>query len=1090
MALGREVADAVIEVHGDLGPFRRDLARAIASAEALAKALARTGNEGERSFKPMSALSAQIQKSWARMDSTVRVVLTLIASAAGQMATLGSGLAGSATALASSFAFAAGALLSMVGPMAAFALAIGLAVTGWKDMVARVPELQAALSRIATNWKAQATEFTLAWQDSLTGLLTSFATQMESFNFGAPLGRAIAGITDAFNALVNGPSFRAFMEQMTTNFPAALEGLGRGFSDLLGGLMSLFAGAGPVAKQLADDFQNWANKIGGALERARESGQITALFERMRDSLLKVLDLAGSLGSTLGTLFGLGADSGNRMLDSITRIVDQFNAWMNTEAGREAMLTWFSNAERIMGSMKPLFEGLGKALGGLVTDKTIEDFGRLMSSLGGILPLLGEMLAVIDNLGILNLFAEAILAISKAIEPALPALFDLAGVVGDTLSGVIAAIAPLLRDLVVALTPAVQAFADLAKQVLPVLVPMLVEVFGALSPLLIAVADLAAGILTQLLPALGPILVGALTFLRDAFKLLGDAVGIAVSAVQDGVAQIVGFFQNLGPNIANFNQTVNQAFSDFWNGIVTQLATWGAQFMAGWNGFWGGLGSGINDIFAGIGLAISNQWNTIVASFQGFVAMFNEGWNNFWNGLATIIDVVWQTIVMAFNTQVQNIITGLTTFLIVPFTQFWTSFWNALSPTVQNALTQAWTFITTAFTTIVSTFTTFQAGIVAGWNAFWSGVGNTVSQIWGQITSNVSKYIADVQQNIASRINQIAQDWNNFWNTVFAALNAAWGRITSAVSDFTSRMQQVISGATSAISSGWNSVWSSVSSFLSSTWSTITGAVDRGINYVRTIISGAMSAVQSAWSNAWSTVTNLVSTGMSRVQQVVGDGVNRVVSFFQQLPGQIGAALGAAVSIAANIGSNIISGLIGGIRNMAGAALGAVRDVIGGAINAAKSLLGIGSPSKLFRQFGKWTGEGLSLGFSDSEDPVMTAMGKMVDAAVGVFDKSEMYVRGVDAAAGLAKGLSENKSKVKSALGNLTPAMQTAFTANASARGVDITAAGSSSASIGKQINVNEGAIVVQTKASSPDGIAATFVDSVFYDSRLEGSGV
>lgn len=593
MALGREVADAVIEVHGDLGPFRRDLARAIASAEALAKALARAGNDGEKGFKPLSALSEKIQKSWNRMDSTVRVVLTLIASAAGQMATLGSGLAGSATALASSFAFAAGALVALVGPMAAFAVAIGLAVTGWKDMVARMPEIQNGLSRIAASWKAQARDFTLAWQDSLANLLNSFATQLESFNFGAPLGRAIAGITDAFTALVNSPAFRAFMEQMTTNFPAALEGLGRGVAGLSRGLLALFAGAGPVAKQLGDDFRNWGDRIGDALQRAQESGQITALFERMRESLLAVLDLAGSLGRAIGSVFNLGADSGNRFLQSLTQIVDRFTAWVNSSDGREALLQWFSNAERIMGSMQPLFIGLGQALGDLVTDRTIEAFGRLMQTVGELLPILGEVLAVIDNLNILNLFAEAILIIGKAIEPLLPSLYDLAGVIGDTLSGVLAAAAPLFFQLVQALTPAVKAFADLAIQVLPALIPLLTALFAGLTPVVVAVAELASGVLTQLLPVLGPILVNVLTALTGAFNALAPGIAQAVAAVQEGVAQIVGFFQNLGPNIANFNQTVNQAFADFWNGIITQLATWGAQFMGAWNGFWGGLGTGI-----------------------------------------------------------------------------------------------------------------------------------------------------------------------------------------------------------------------------------------------------------------------------------------------------------------------------------------------------------------------------------------------------------------------------------------------------------------------------------------------------------------
>ena len=56
-------------------------------------------------------------------------------------------------------------------------------------------------------------------------------------------------------------------------------------------------------------------------------------------------------------------------------------------------------------------------------------------------------------------------------------------------------------------------------------------------------------------------------------------------------------------------------------------------------------------------------------------------------------------------------------------------------------------------------------------------------------------------------------------------------------------------------------------------------------------------------------------------------------------------------------------GILGG---GADAVMGAVQNVVSAAIKKAKSLLGIASPSKVFREFGDDTGEGFALGVEDA----------------------------------------------------------------------------------------------------------------------------
>ena len=69
-------------------------------------------------------------------------------------------------------------------------------------------------------------------------------------------------------------------------------------------------------------------------------------------------------------------------------------------------------------------------------------------------------------------------------------------------------------------------------------------------------------------------------------------------------------------------------------------------------------------------------------------------------------------------------------------------------------------------------------------------------------------------------------------------------------------------------------------------------------------------------------------------------------------------------------GKDLIGGLIQGVKDKAGDLISAAKGVVDDAIGAAKRLLGIASPSKVFRQFGRYVDEGFVLGLTDMSDRV------------------------------------------------------------------------------------------------------------------------
>lgn len=85
-----------------------------------------------------------------------------------------------------------------------------------------------------------------------------------------------------------------------------------------------------------------------------------------------------------------------------------------------------------------------------------------------------------------------------------------------------------------------------------------------------------------------------------------------------------------------------------------------------------------------------------------------------------------------------------------------------------------------------------------------------------------------------------------------------------------------------------------------------------------------------------------------------------------------------------SLGTNIIDGIVAGISSAAGSIASAARSAAQNALNSAKSLLGIHSPSRVFRdQVGAMIGKGMAEGISDSENAVNRAMAELSNGTLG-----------------------------------------------------------------------------------------------------------
>lgn len=128
-------------------------------------------------------------------------------------------------------------------------------------------------------------------------------------------------------------------------------------------------------------------------------------------------------------------------------------------------------------------------------------------------------------------------------------------------------------------------------------------------------------------------------------------------------------------------------------------------------------------------------------------------------------------------------------------------------------------------------------------------------------------------------------------------------------------------------------------------------------------------------------VSAAITAFVGRIQT----GVARVAGFFTSLPGKIVSALSNVASRMLTVGKNIIDGLINGIKNNIGNAISAVTGGVTKIIDGAKSVLGIKSPSRVFKKIGQYTIDGLAIGLSGVKK-ISSAMSKVTKAVVSGYD--------------------------------------------------------------------------------------------------------
>lgn len=582
---------------------------------------------------------------------------------------------------------------------------------------------------------------------------------------------------------------------------------------------------------------------------------------------------------------------------------------------------------------------------------------------------------------------------------------------------------------------------------------------AAIGPVLLAVGKLVTGI-GNVISVFGklktaiPAVKGALVAVKGAIAGISAPV-VAVVAV---IGTLVAAFATLWKTNEEFRNKItaiwNQikgTFDKLCQGIVDRLNKLGFDFenigevlKAIWKGFCDFLAP----IFEGVFQNIANTFDTIVNVILGildfFIAIFTGDWEGAWDAIKGIFESIWNGIVAWFQ-NIGNTLLGILDAICGWFGTTWDNTWNS----IKQFFVDIWNSIVSFFTNIIDTIKTSVSNFVT-----------TIINFFAQLPTNIANFITNAWNSVViwatNMVNKAREMGQNFLNAVVEFftdlpykigyfIGSALTNVALWVVNMVNKAREMGQNFINSVVEFFTQLPGKILQFITSAWNNVTQwatnmvnkAREMGTNFINNVVSfftQLPGKIQQFISSALNNVTTWVSNMASKAREAGSQFINNVVSFIQQLPGKIKQFLDSAInnlrtwvtqmgqkgkeavqslinnvisaasgiaSKVMSIGSDIVSGVWNGIKNAAGWFTDQVKGFFSGIVNGVKSALGIGSPSKVFRdEIGKWLPPGVAQGFKAALPAAMNSMEKDLNKGIDSIEPDDVSVTATATAIG------------------------------------------------------------------------------------------
>ena len=256
---------------------------------------------------------------------------------------------------------------------------------------------------------------------------------------------------------------------------------------------------------------------------------------------------------------------------------------------------------------------------------------------------------------------------------------------------------------------------------------------------------------------------------------------------------------------------------------------------------------------------------------------------------------------------------------------------------------------------------------------------------------------AGIQRNIANVLDAVNQRLEAFGGisgvleSIIAPINAIGDAISKVIKgDMTfedalgSMLNEVSAKLPEFINKGADIVLNLAQGIVNS----LPELIVKGLNALTSFVQGLSKGDGKLISKAFDIIVKLVGGLIKNAPKILSAGLQLMVALLRGIANGFSTLLGKVVELARqipdkikagvgnlfSIGSDLIAGLWDGISSKFNSVIDRVRGMASRLPDAVKKVLGIGSPSKVMRKLGEFTGEGFAIGIERSYRQVSNAM--------------------------------------------------------------------------------------------------------------------
>ena len=238
------------------------------------------------------------------------------------------------------------------------------------------------------------------------------------------------------------------------------------------------------------------------------------------------------------------------------------------------------------------------------------------------------------------------------------------------------------------------------------------------------------------------------------------------------------------------------------------------------------------------------------------------------------------------------------------------------------------------------------------------------------VWNNAKAYFTMVWENIKLVFSVVKVWFAGMFLTAWEAIKVIWNAVTGYFKQIWETIKGIFSVVKAVLSGNWSEAWEAIKGIVSG-WGQYFAGVWDGIKGVFATVKVWFSSTFSA---AWEAIKGI----FANVKTYFSTVVNNIVSAFSNIKEKF-----------LTIGSNIVAGIKQGISNAWGNLKSWFTGLFGDLTSIAKKILGIHSPSRVFKYIGEMITKGLADGIEQGANAVVKAEENIFDKMKSVLEDAE-----------------------------------------------------------------------------------------------------